>query len=204
LFISQSATEKKRTFTELARRAQIVDAAIEAIAELGYAKASFGRIAERAGLSSTGLISYYFDGKNELDGEVIAAVMRQAGEFVGPRLEAAPTHRDGLRAYIESNLEFVAAYPAHTRALAEIVTGSRYRAPGVGQFVDAFEHLADQLRAGQDAGEFGRFDPRVMAIAIRGAIDAIVGQFARDPGIDVAADARELGKTFDRCTRAHD
>jgi TetR/AcrR family fatty acid metabolism transcriptional regulator len=43
-----------RTFTESARRAQIVQAAIETIAEVGYARASYARIAEHAGLSSTG------------------------------------------------------------------------------------------------------------------------------------------------------
>jgi AcrR family transcriptional regulator len=200
--MTQTPVRKKRTFTELARRAQIVDAAIDTIAELGYANASFGRIAKRAELSSTGMISYYFEGKDELEGEVIATVLHNASEFVGPRLEAAPTHRERLRAYIETNLEFVAAYPTHTRALVEIVTGSRYRAPGVGQFLDAFGQLAEQLHAGQRAGEFRQFDARVMAIAIRGAIDATIGQFARDPSTDIAADARELAQTFDRCTRA--
>jgi AcrR family transcriptional regulator len=175
---------------------------VETIADVGYANASFGRIAKRAGLSSTGMISYYFDGKDELDGEVIAAVLLRAGEFVGPRLAAAQTHRGKLCAYIESNLEFVAAYPMHTRALVQVVTGSGYRAPGVGQFVDAFEHLAEQLRAGQCAGAFRQFDARVMAMAIRGAIDATVGQFARDGTSDIAANASELAQIFDRCTRA--
>jgi AcrR family transcriptional regulator len=41
--IGQEAT---RTFTETARRAQIVAAAIETIAELGYGQASLARIAE--------------------------------------------------------------------------------------------------------------------------------------------------------------
>lgn len=197
----QATDPRKRTFTEVARRAQIVDAAIQTVAELGYANASFGRIAERAGLSSTGMISYYFDGKDELDGEVIAAVLRTASEFVGPRMSAAQGHRERLSAYIRSNLEFVAAYPAHTLALVQIVTGSHYRAPGVGQFVDAFEQLADQLRAGQRAEEFGDFDARVMATAIRGAIDASVGQFTRDRDTDLEAAGRELAEAFDRSTR---
>jgi AcrR family transcriptional regulator len=55
-----------RTFTESARRAQIVTAAIEVIAEVGYAKASFSRIAKQAALSSTGMISYHFAGKDDL------------------------------------------------------------------------------------------------------------------------------------------
>ncbi len=194
---------KRRTFTEIARRAQIVAATIETIAEIGYGNASFGRIAKRAELSSTGMISYYFDSKDELDGEVIATVLRTASEFVGPRIAAAQTHRDRLGAYIRSNLEFVAAYPAHTLALVQIVTASGYRAPGVDQFVDAFEQVAEQLRAGQDAGEFGNFDARVLATAIRGAIDATVGQFTRDPGIDLEAAGRELAEIFDRGTRPH-
>jgi AcrR family transcriptional regulator len=44
-----------RTVTETARRAQIVRAAIDTIAQLGYRNASFAQIARRAGLSSTGL-----------------------------------------------------------------------------------------------------------------------------------------------------
>jgi AcrR family transcriptional regulator len=202
--MAQPTTPKRRTFTEVARRAQILDAAIETIAELGYANASFGRIAKRAELSSTGMISYYFDGKDELDGEVIATVLATASAFVGPRIAAAPGHRERLGAYIRANLDFVAAYPAQTLALVQVVTASNYRAPGVGQFVDAFEQVADQLRAGQRAGELGDFDADVIAIAIRGAIDAMVGRFTRDRDTDLAAAGRELAEAFDRCTRPHD
>jgi AcrR family transcriptional regulator len=201
--VAQVDDSRKRTFTEVARRAQIVEAAITTIADSGYASASFGRIAKRAGLSSTGMISYYFDGKDELDGEVIAAVLRTAGEFVGPRLAAAQTRREWLSAYIRSNLEFVAAYPEQTLALAQIMTASRPRAAGAEQFIDAFVSLADQLRAGQRAGQFGTFDARVMAIAIRGAIDATVGQYTRDRSIDLEAYAKELADAFDRSTRPH-
>ena len=49
-----------------ARREQIVAAAIEVIAAAGFAQASFARIAEHAGLSSTRLISYHFAGKADL------------------------------------------------------------------------------------------------------------------------------------------
>ena len=41
------------TVTASARRAQIVTAAIDTIAELGYGNASLARIAKRAGISST-------------------------------------------------------------------------------------------------------------------------------------------------------
>ena len=45
----KSGQPKDRTFIETARRAQIVAAAIDTIAELGYGQASLARIAERAG-----------------------------------------------------------------------------------------------------------------------------------------------------------
>jgi AcrR family transcriptional regulator len=57
---------RAKTFIGPGRRAQIITAAIEVIAEAGYAKASFSRIAKHAGLSSTGMISYHFAGKEDL------------------------------------------------------------------------------------------------------------------------------------------
>ncbi len=51
-----AAGGEERTFIETARRAQIVVAAIDTIAEFGYAGASFAHIAERLGISR-GLIS---------------------------------------------------------------------------------------------------------------------------------------------------
>ncbi|WP_409496972.1 TetR family transcriptional regulator [Amycolatopsis sp. cmx-11-12] len=69
---------KARTFTESARRAQIVAAAIETIAGLGYARASFAQIAKEAKLSSTGLISYHFANKEELVRTVLEDVFAAA------------------------------------------------------------------------------------------------------------------------------
>lgn len=60
------------TFPSAARRAQFA-AAIDTIAEVGHARASLGRIAERVGVSK-GVISYHFAGKDELVQEVIADV----------------------------------------------------------------------------------------------------------------------------------
>ncbi len=59
-------------FTETARRAQIVAAAIDTIAELGYGQASMARIAERVGITK-GVIAYHFDGKEELIREIVIA-----------------------------------------------------------------------------------------------------------------------------------
>ncbi|MGA5704407.1 TetR family transcriptional regulator [Peterkaempfera bronchialis] len=194
-----------RTLTEEARRAQIVQAAIETVAELGYPYASFSRVAKRAGLSSTGMISYYFAGKSELIAEVMATIFRVAGEITVPRMERERTYRGKLRAYIESSFTFMERYPAHTMALIEIVIGSRFRdvaAMGpVEQAVASVDALVDCLNKGRSTGEFGEFDPLVMAIAIRGAIDNALRQHMFDPDIDLARCGREIAEIFDRCTR---
>lgn len=101
-----------RTFTESGRRAQIVQAAIEVAAEVGYAKASFSRIAKQAGLSSTGMISYHFAGKDDLMHEVVAEVTRVTTEFMAPRVSAAEGARERLRTFIESNIELLSVCPS--------------------------------------------------------------------------------------------
>jgi hypothetical protein len=55
----------------------------------------------------------------------------------------------------------------------------------------------------QAAGDFRRdFDPEVMALAIRGAIDQVPPRMARYPDLDVDHDAGELAMLFDLATRA--
>ncbi len=49
------------TFLQSARRAQLVDAAIDALADLGAEQASLVQIAERAGVSR-GVVNYHFPG----------------------------------------------------------------------------------------------------------------------------------------------
>jgi len=82
--------EPGRTFTETARRAQIMAAAIDTIAEVGYGQASLARIAEKA-TTSKGVICYHFDGKEELVREVVAELVARGAAYMRPRIEAEST-----------------------------------------------------------------------------------------------------------------
>jgi TetR/AcrR family fatty acid metabolism transcriptional regulator len=200
-----SKPDQKRTFTEKARRAQIVSAAIETIAEVGFGQASFAQIARRAGLSSTGLISYHFASKDDLIEQVVDEVVTAGQAFMTPRIEAAQGARSKLRAYLESNLEFMASHRAHIVAVAEIFSAlPRERGGQPAPYADWHERgiaqLQDLLREGQRAGEFASFSTRVMAVTIRAAIDAVGYQLAADPNLDLKATARELAALFDRAT----
>lgn len=183
------------TVTANARRAQIVTAAIDTIAELGYGNASFARIAKRAGISSTRLISYHFDDKAELVRAVVGAVLGEAADYMGKRMRVAGgTLTDMMAAYIESNLEFIAEHPTAIRAVIEIASNARGEdgTPLVQSTDDPVDRLAAMFRQGQEAGEFRAFDPVVMAVTLRAAIDAAASR----PGLDPRAYAAELVALF--------
>ncbi|WP_103348653.1 TetR/AcrR family transcriptional regulator [Amycolatopsis sp. CA-128772] len=195
-----------KTFTENARRAQIVRAAIETIGELGYAKASFGQIAKRAGLSSTGMISYHFDGKADLIAEVVRDVLATSLAYMRERIDAVAGPAAELRAYIESNLAFVAEHPVELTALLDCLRHGGGGAAAAGNddwYHGAVDVLESCLREGQRTGDFGRFDPRVMAITVRQAIDGVHTELIRRPETDVDAYAAELVAIVERAT-AHD
>ena len=123
-----AGTAPVRTFTEAGRRAQIVAAAIETIADVGYANASFARIARRAGLSSTGLISYHFAGKSDLMAQVAQETFAAIGEHMAARMSGASGPAQALEAYIRGITEFIAGHrpdgsPNCSHAWARTVDG---------------------------------------------------------------------------------
>jgi AcrR family transcriptional regulator len=195
----------ERTFIETARRAQIVAAAIDTIAEVGYARASLGRIAERIGISR-GLISYHFAGKDELIKEIGLEVREQGRDYMIPRILAHSTGPEQLRAYIESNLEFIREHRNLLIAIVEIarnaVAADRQRSSHSYDIDEAVRALAQLLSDFQRAGQFrSDFDPRAVAIAIRAAIDAAPPRLAFDPQFDIDGYMKEIADAFELATR---
>jgi AcrR family transcriptional regulator len=193
---------RARTFTESGRRAQIVRAAIEVIAEVGYAKASFSRIAKHAGLSSTGMISYHFAGKDDLITACVSEIEQVTEGFMGPRIDAAEGHVAQLRAYVESNVALVGEHPAEVRALIDIVKngGAQQSASVHGRLALVEEHF----RTGQAAGVFRPFDTRTVALALISGLDAVVVTAAAAPpeSTELARIGRELADLYVRATAA--
>jgi TetR/AcrR family transcriptional regulator, fatty acid metabolism regulator protein len=203
---SGSTGQKNLTFIEAARRAQIVAAAVDAIAELGYGRASLARIAKRAG-TSKGVISYHFASKDDLIREIVAEVLARAEAYMLPQILAQPSSgRSMLRAYIESNLAFMREYRNHLVAFLEIFLNARGEdgSPLVDEksldyLVTSLEQLLAHFQA---AGDFrADFNPQVMALAIRGAIDQVPPRLVRYPDFDIDGYAQELAVLFDLATR---
>ena len=113
------ASDGGRTFTDLARRAQIAQCAAEAITEVGYADASMAEIARRARVAKS-VVSYHFSDKEGLMREVLRTALATYAKFMEPRMAGATSAFDKLRAYLTGTVDYVAEHRSLHVAVIEI------------------------------------------------------------------------------------
>jgi AcrR family transcriptional regulator len=198
-----------RSVTSTARRAQIIAATIETIAELGYGQASFARIAEQAELSSTRLISYHFAGKDELIQAVIAEVYGEMAAFMGARMRDVTDPPGALAAYIRGVIAFIATHRTKMDALMSVFLGygaehsTQDSAEGEA-YSDrmAFAPLQEILESGRRSGHFRAFDTFVMAATVQRSLDGLPFLLRTAPELDLDAYAEELVTIFELATTA--
>ena len=204
---NKTINQKEMSFIEKVRRSQIVEFAIETIAEVGYAQASLGQIAKRAKISK-GVISYHFSNKEDLLEQVVTDYYIACQSFISPQLEAQTSPKGMLQTYIESNLRFVNENRKHVFAMIEIVSNERTED---GKLRFAADHdetiflpVENILRLGMQKGifrEYSTLSARVMAITIRNAIDGFSLELMRNPDLEVDDYIKELITIFERATK---
>lgn len=201
--VTRLGADVERSVAAQARRAQIVNATIATIADLGYAQTSFARIAERAQLSSTRLISYHFASKQELMAQVAADVYTDIARFMTARLEGECTAGGALREYIRGTIAYVSTHRAQMTAVLDIflsgVLTDGDQDTGELVSVDPVERI---LRDGQASGEFRDFDATIVAACIQRSLDAVPMLLHTRPSLDLDACAEEMTRLFDLATRA--
>ncbi|MEY9936047.1 TetR/AcrR family transcriptional regulator [Streptacidiphilus sp. MAP5-3] len=197
---------RTRSVAATARRAQIIAATIETIAELGYGQASFARIAERAQLSSTRLISYHFAGKDELIEAVMAQVYGEISAFMAERMRDATDPPSALAAYIRGVVAFVATHRKQMDALMSVFLGVGAEVDDGGHDGDGerrvFSPLQQILESGQQSGDFRTFDSFVLAATIQRSLDGLPYLLRTAPDLDLDAYAEELVMLFGLGTAA--
>lgn len=200
---------EQRTFTEIARRRQIVGAAIDTIAEVGYAQASLARIAARIGISK-GVISYHFTDKDDLIKQVVVDVVEAGRTYILPRVFAESNGPGRLRAYIESNLAFMHEHRNYMVAVIEILRNGAFTTDRGGRVdgrdIDIATRLLEEELARLQAKKELRsdFDPGAIAVAIRAAIDVVPHRLVLDPDFDIGKYGNEIANLFDLATRSDD
>lgn len=200
---SAKASRPNPTFIQAARRAQLIECAIEVIAEVGVEKASFVAIAERAGISR-GVISYHFASRADLLDSIVAEVYQLGAAAMSDSVVDSPSPREALAAFITGSVRFYAAFPRQMTALSAIfASGHLPEAPARDGRV---EHAAEMMEVdsilanGQIRGDFRDFDTRIMTMTIRAALDAALQRIRA--GDDPQQLGSELATTFDIATRA--
>ena len=176
---SDTSGQGKPSFIEEARRRQIVETAIRTIATRGYSQASLAEIAREAGISK-GVISYHFEGKDELVEEILSRLLREPAEFIKTRVDACDRAMDRLRAYVTANFEFMKSHRDNYVALVDLWesrasgSGNRFSAEAYGP---SRAYLSRILEAGHQSGEFRGLDHGTVASVIQAAIDGVMLQW---------------------------
>lgn len=191
---------------EQARRGQLVDAAIDTIAEFGYSGTSFARIAKRAGVSPS-LISYHFASKAELVAVVATTIAGEMDTALTAATDGAPDHLAAARELVRGFLRYVDAHRSRMLALHHLSSGlepaARAQIPVLDDELTIAE-LSDFVREGQQAGEFRRLDVRAMAVALNGVLLAGTQELFARPDTDVERLADDLATIVVSAIRAGD
>jgi len=183
------------------RREQMLRAALDVIAERGYADSRIADVAERAG-TSPALVIYYFKTKDQLLTEAIRFSEDGWYEAGMRRMAQIPTAAGKLEEIVAmSFLPEADSEPASSWALWLDLWAQSIRHPEVAGVRQKFDERWRQLicslvMEGQEAGEFGPVDPANFAVLMSALLDGLAVQTAlSDPAVDDAR-AYELSMQF--------
>lgn len=191
------------TRTQLARRHDILTAAVKLINRDGYAAASIEKIAREAGTSKSTVL-YHFKSKEAINTALVASVFEEGAAYMAPYILKSRDSREKLQNYLTANLRYIAEHTDVIAALQQIeknIPNKDFAASSKLIENDApVAWLKQMLSDGQQAGELGQFDPHVMAISIRLVIDSAPYYILTHPDIYIEHYIREIVQLFDRAT----
>lgn len=169
------------------RRAEIVRAALEVIAERGYRGASMAAVAERVGLTQQGL-SHYFPTKETL----LVAVLKERDRW--DALPDNPLRLDLLASLVEYNSTRPGIVQTFSALLGESVTeGHPARAFFTERYGRVRGAMAEVLRAQYGERLPSGLTPERAAPLLVAVMDGLQYQWLLDPeGVDMAAAFRDL------------
>lgn len=162
------------TFTEQARRAQLIEVTIELVARHGYAGCSLQRIADAAGITKAAVI-YHYASKAAVIKAAYDAVINGMIEHITERIMAAETAEGRVEAYLSAMIDYVARHPSHARMITEAIiesedTGVEDRPESPSRH----QQLATLIDAAKADGTYRPdLDSTALAIILGGAVDGI-------------------------------
>jgi AcrR family transcriptional regulator len=191
-------TEARRAAT----RERIVSAALDQMAEGGYASASVQAVASRAGVA-TGSVYRYFPSKSELFAEVFRRASAHEMEvFADATADGDRSAEERIAAAVEAFARRALAGPTRAYALIAEPVDPRVEAERLTFRRGYRDVLAAVLRDGVDSGELAAHDTENLAAALVGAIgETLVGPLAPSTPRAARREALVAG-LVQFCTRA--
>lgn len=177
------------------RRTEIIDAAIAALAEVGYVATSYAEIGKRVGISKS-VVAYHFGDKEALIDAVVHAIYDKGFAVVRPHIDKESTASGQIEAFIRHSIQFYHDYSSYVVALSRL----RLHLTNAGESNNVAVHrlhkelsdVAAIFHAGQKAGEFRMFDAAIMARTLRQALDGVLIEMSHHPHTNTNRYADEL------------
>ncbi len=187
----------KSSITSQARRVQIIGATVRVIEREGLAKASFGRIAGEAGLSSPGMISYHFADKDELLAAVCDTILDDCAAALAGAVSASESAVAALSSYLFAFVRWQDDHRTAVAALWQLAAGWR-RPASTCAFDESslIDPLRRALREGRGAGAWRPLHQEWVAQAVFCAGKGYPQARYDDPDLDADAFARTLVDLF--------
>ncbi len=153
------------------RAADLLDAAEEVFARLGYAGASTAAIAAEAGATKA-LVHYYFGTKESLHQAVME---RYESELTAPLLSDFEEHAPAaaIQSAVRHYCRFLADHPRYVRLCLYSVLEAGRRLSDTPSFQELVRVTTAALESGMQSGIFRQEDPRHVIVSI----DAICRHF---------------------------
>lgn len=182
-----SSSTDSQTFTERARRVQIVQAAIDTVNQVGYPRASIAEIARRAHVAKSAIV-YYFGTKDALLLHVVEHVYTELDEQLEKSIAPHSEPDEQLRAYAETYLNHTDTHRAKISAGAEIVVSHR-GADGIPLYLTGTDEDSARLReilaAGMDRGIFRPLPLHIAVGLVESLLDLATTELQRDLTVDL-------------------
>ncbi|MFI1912267.1 TetR/AcrR family transcriptional regulator [Nocardia sp. NPDC020380] len=196
--MNRSSTSERRSQEERRGEAErrLLEAAAEAVAELGPSQVTLAVIGERAGYSR-GLVTHHFGSKGAMMERLVGTVSEQfRTEILGKT--ASESAVEALRGFLDLYFTVIADLPPINRARLvlwadAVATPSERRATVLAADREFRAEFTQRIADGQATGEFSaEVDAQALAMTAIGALRGITLQSMLDPELDLEAGRREL------------
>lgn len=165
-----------RASVEAERKEQILAAACEVVAEIGFKSLRIADVAKRAG-TSTGTVHYYFATKRDLmhaafDWNFVRSIDRRR-DVLDAQAPAGRRLRDFVDSYLPQGEDTTAAWRVWAELWVEALHDADLQELNDRVYGEWRRTVAAIIRDGQDAGEFRDGDPVLLANGLIGMIDGL-------------------------------